>query len=207
MDKKTIILGSGGHAKVLIETLLLNKVDILGIITKGLKKNEYFNGFKILSDDDNDIFNYKNNKISLVNGIGQMPGSESRLSLAKKMRKQKYEFLQVIHPSAIISSNVNFKSGIQIMAGAIVQNNTSIGEDTIINTGVIIEHDCVIGKNVHIASGTICCGNVSVGNGSFVGAGSTIIQGVKIGAGCLIAAGSVVDKDVDDNKKFIKRNC
>jgi UDP-perosamine 4-acetyltransferase len=194
MNLPVIILGGGGHAKVLIEALLLQRREVLGY-TDPYEALGMVLGLSRLGDDQA-ILKYDPEKLKLVNGVGSIAFTSSRRRLYELFRRKGYRFQNVAHPSAIIASDVLLEEGVQIMAGAVVQPGSRLGANTIINTGVVVEHDCDIGAHVHIAPGAVLSGNVRIEEGVLVGAGAVIIQGVAIGDRSIIGAGTVVLKDV-----------
>jgi sugar O-acyltransferase (sialic acid O-acetyltransferase NeuD family) len=196
-SKPVIILGSGGHARVILDVLRLTGKDVLGVVTPNRKVDSAFVGLKVLGGDDA-IESYSSSDVVLVNGVGALPYQKTRWQLAMRMRKLGFKFLTIIHPSAIVANDVELAEGAQIMAGVVIQPGTTIGRDSIINTGVLVDHDCEISRNCHLAPGVVMSGGVSVGSGTQIGCGTTIIQNISIGEGSLIAAGSVIYRDVRD---------
>lgn len=203
-DKKIFLIGSGGHARNLINTINENNQDIHGIISNKLEKNTKFYNIDVIGNDE-DLFSYNCSEILLVNGIGFTPYSNARNEFSKKMRKEGYRFFTVIDKNAIVANNSKLMDGAQIMKGAIIQTNTQIGENAIINTGSIVDHDCNIASDCHLCPGVVCNGNVTINKRSFVGSGSTIINNITIGKDCFIAAGSIVYKDIIDNYKLTQK--
>lgn len=193
-----IILGGGGHAKVLIDTLKKNDREIMGIVDGNLAIGDRILGVEVLGDD---TFISRNNPdaITLVNGVGSMPGKNTRSMLYEKFKNLGYEFETVVHPSVIIGEGVKLGEGVQVMARVVLQPNASIEDNTIINTGALIDHDCQIGRDCHIAPGVTLSGEINIGDKVHVGTGASIIQGIQIGDGSIIGAGSIVLKDVPRN--------
>ncbi|MFA6075354.1 MAG: acetyltransferase [Negativicutes bacterium] len=198
-----IVLGAGGHAKVLIDVLKLMQVNIIGIAERNdcLKKRQLL-GISIIGDDD-DVLLYSPDEVLLVNGLGSTRSLTARKTLFDKFCKKGYCFARVIHPSAIIAGDVVIGEGSQIMAGSVIQTGTVIGNNTIVNTRASIDHDCIIGDSVHVASGAILSGDVKIGDCSHVGAGAIVIQGISIGTCCLIAAGAVVINQVEPKTTIV----
>ena len=194
MNLPVIVLGSGGHAKVLIEALLLQRREVLGYTDPDEARKTVL-GLSRLGDDQA-ILEYDPEKLRLVNGVGSIASTSSRKSLYDRFRMKGYRFQSVAHPSAAIASDARLEEGVQIMAGAVVQPGTSVGANTVINTGAVVDHDCEIGAHVHIAPGAVLSGNVRIAEGVHVGAGAIIIQGVVIGERSIIGAGTLVLKDV-----------
>ena len=202
--KKTLVLGAGGHAKVVAEVLRCLDRPVDGFVSPDYEKGSDFFHSSIIGDDG-DVLQWQSEQISLYNGIGSLPSNTLRWRVANKMRKHGYTFNRIVHPSAIVAKDVSLEEGVQVMAGVVIQPETTIGQDSIINTSASIDHDCVIGKKCHIAPSVACSGGVEIGDGTHIGTGAVITQGVKIGIGCVVAAGSVVYRDLEDFTDLIQR--
>lgn len=197
-----LVLGAGGHARVLIDALLLLDIPIIGIVDADIKlKGVQIRGISVLGEDDF-VLHYSPHEIMLVNGIGSVKNTRLRKKIFEKFKEKGFRFFSIIHPSAIISTEVFLGEGVQILAGAILQTDSAIGDNTIINTRVVVEHDCQIGSHVHLAPGVVLSGNVSIGDSAHIGTGGIVIQGKMVGSQALVAAGSVVVSDVP-NKKVV----
>ena len=198
MKFPVIVLGTGGHAKVLVVSLLASSTQILGFVDPApFVAGQTIRGILVIGPDE-EIMQYRPDSLQLVNGIGSVGYPQKRIALFDKFNNKGYTFGIVVHPSAVIPSDIALGEGAQIMAGAVVQPGCRIGRNVIINTGVCVDHDCDIGDHVHLAPGVTLSGDVSIGEGSHVGTGSTVIQGVRIGKNCIIGAGSLVLKDTAD---------
>jgi len=200
MDKKKIVLiGGGGHCKVVISILKkLDNFEIAGIVDN-YKVGTLISGTKVIGTDD-DLKNiYKSGVHYGLVTVGSIKDNTKRYKLFNMAREFCYKFPVVISPEAVVDKSVRVDEGTVIMPGCIINIDSSIGKNCIINTGAIIEHDCKIGDHCHIAPGVHISGEVNIGELSFVGIGATIIQGIKIGKNVTIGAGSVVIKDIPDN--------
>lgn len=109
----------------------------------------------------------------------------------------------IIHPSAIISSDVSIGIGTVVMPGTIVNTGTTIGRGCILNTASSVDHDCNVSDYCHVAVGAHLCGTVNVGEKTWIGAGATVVNNVDICADCLIGAGAVVVKTIREPGKYI----
>lgn len=190
------MLGGGGHAKVLVATLKLAGVHILGIVDNDAELwGKQLLGVEIIGGEDI-MEQYSYDKVMLVNGIGSIQLSVKRKQLYNKFKSLKYRFANVIHPTSIISEDVELGEGVQIMAGVIVQPGCSIGDNTILNTRVTVDHDCSIGAHAHLAPGVTLSGSVNIGCDTHIGTAAAVIQRVEIGDRCVIGAGSLVLKSI-----------
>jgi len=198
MNLPVIILGAGGHAKVLLDALKIKNVEIIGLTDKNpQKKIDYIPGVEVLGDD-REIFKHSPDAVRLVNGLGTVRSSTERKKIYERFKKVGYNFADVIHPSAIVSQYIKLFEGVQIMAGSIIQSGCIIGKNTIINTKVSIDHDCRIGNHVHIAPGVTISGEVEVGEGAHIGTGAVVLQGIQIGRNSTIGAGAIVTRNIPD---------
>ncbi len=206
IENDVIILGAGGHAKVVAEALRKSHNMVIGCLAPDTVPGSERCGTVVLGSTKVHE-DYPPDNVVLANGIGAMPGNKARWREAARMRELGYKFINVIHPAAVIAEDVTLAEGVQIMAGVVIQPGVDVGLDSIINTGVLLDHDCIIGPNCHIAPGVVCSGGVSIDSDVYVGTGSAIIQGISVGQGSVVAAGSVVFKDLTKNSRFIqKRN-
>ena len=194
VDRPLILIGSGGHARVLLSTLLIERRQILGFVDVREIEGEVL-GVRQLGGDDA-VLTYDPSEVLLVNGLGSAASISKRLKAYEYFRTEGYSFASVIHPGSIVAPEAELADGVQIMAGAIVQTGCVMEEDSIINTGARIDHDCVIRAHAHVAPGAVLSGNVHVGPRAHVGAGAVIIQNVHVGADSIVGAGAVVLTDV-----------
>jgi sugar O-acyltransferase (sialic acid O-acetyltransferase NeuD family) len=200
MTKPIIILGGGGHAKVLIDILHRLNCRLLGIVDPNQLVGADFQGLKVLGAD-NAVFEYAAAEVELINGVGSLPKDKGlRASLFNTFNARGSRFRTLLDPTAFIASSVALSEGVQVMAGVIIQSGAEVAENTIVNSGAIVEHDCRIGRHVHIAPGAVLCGAVEVGDSVHVGVGAKIIQGISIGQGSIVGAGSVVTQNIACNR-------
>ncbi len=202
MAKPVIIIGAGGHAKVLFDCLQLLNVDVVGALDKAPCSEGGTDALPIIGDDSA-ISAYSCDAVELVNGIGSVRDTSLRRDIFHKFKYLGYVFRTVIHPAATIARNCFIGEGVQVMAGAVINTGTSIEADAIVNTGAVIDHECRIGKHVHIAPGVTISGGVKVGDGSHIGTGATLIQGVIVGERAIIGAGAVVISDIAAESKVV----
>jgi sugar O-acyltransferase (sialic acid O-acetyltransferase NeuD family) len=197
--KPVIVLGAGGHAAVLIDILKQQKRKIVAIVSPHLtQKGPVFDGIEVLLQDK-DVLKFESETITLVNGIGSIPGNKLRENVYKDFIDKGYHFETVVSNNAIVSPYAILADGVQVMAGAVIQVGTRVGANSIINTSAIIDHDCEIGRHNHIAPGATLSGGVITGDGVHIGTGANIIQLITIGADVVVGAGTAITKNVDKN--------
>jgi sugar O-acyltransferase (sialic acid O-acetyltransferase NeuD family) len=196
-DRPLILLGAGGHGRVVAELVTACGGTLLGVCDPSLAEQGTleWHGLPVLGGDEY-LENVKPGEVLLLNGIGMMPGSEVRRSVFQRLSQSGFEFPVLVHRAAWVAGSVVLEPGVQVMAGAVLQPGVTVGSNSIINTGSSVDHDSVIGQHCHIAPGVTLCGDVEVGNHVFVGAGATLIQGVVLGPDVFVKAGKVITRNV-----------
>ena len=199
-----VLLGAGGHARVVHALVKSLGYDLLGVCDPELasKGKHSWCDLPVLGGDTV-IEKMNPGKICLANGVGQSVGSTARQKLFERMRSIGFRFPSLIHPTAWVADDAYVDEGAQVMAGVVIQPNCKIGVNSIVNTSSSVDHDCQIGDHVHVAPGVTLCGAVSVDTGAFVGSGATVIQQISIGRSALVGAGTTVVHDVPDFVRLI----
>lgn len=197
--KKIVLIGGGGHCKVVIDIIKnIREYDIVGITEKKIDADKVLD-VPIIGDDSVLKNIYKSGVEYAFISLGAIDNVKLREKLYKKVKNIGFKVPKLIHKSAVVSPYAKIGEGTCVMAGAVINAGVKVGNNSIINTGSIIEHDCIIGDNVQISPGAILAGNIKVKNNSLIGMGSNIIQGVTIGENVTIGAGAVVINDIPDN--------
>ena len=190
MDRQLILLGGGGHAKVVAEAAVAAGWSVKGVIDP--KKPSWEIPYL---GDDGAMESFRSPDVRFIVAIGDPPS----LRQVVYERVPQEEAAIIIHPGAIISVSARIAPGCQIMAGAVLQADVTVAENSIINTGARIDHDCQIGPHSHVAPGAVLCGGIIVGSHALIGAGAVLTPGVRIGEGAVVAAGAVVVRDTPAN--------
>lgn len=198
--RKILLIGAGGHCKVVIDLLLVSKeYDVIGIIDLKEKIGEKIFGIKVLGpDSDLPTFYKKGIKYCFVS-LGSTGDPSLRVKLYNIAIKTGFMFPNLIHPSALISRQAKMGCGNYIAPKVVINSGAQIGNNCIINTGAIIEHDCKIGNFVNLCPGSLLSGSVNIGDYSHIGTGSIVSHGLTIGTRAIIGVGSVVVKNIPNS--------
>lgn len=200
MNRKLVLLGSGGHAKVLLDILMQQSKELLAIVSpENSLGDKIFDGIPHYTSDDDAIERFDPKEVKIVNGVGALPKQSLRTKLFEKFKQRGFEFETLVDHRAIVSPLAEIKEGAQVMPGAIIQAGAQVGVNSIINSGAIIEHDCLIGDFNHVAPGATLSGGVRLDEGVHVGSGATIIQSVTVSRNSIIGAGAIVSKSISES--------
>ena len=142
MSRPVIVLGAGGHGRVVADALRSKGREVLGFLDLAIELHgRRIDGLTVLGSDDV-LAQYRASDVVLANGIGSITApAVTRQRTYERLRTLGYEFETVCHANAIVSGSVKLGPGAQIMAGAVLQPGVVVGEDTIINTGALVDHD------------------------------------------------------------------
>lgn len=191
MDKKVVIIGAGGHGKVVADIVKKSGDEVLGFLDDNPELSDRFAGFPVLGR----IKEYR--KFSNAVFTVAIGNAGIRERIVTDLKDAVWH--TVIHPTAVISSiDTEIGEGTVIMANAVVNAGTRIGRHCIINTGAIVEHDNRIHDFVHVSVGAKLAGTVTVGKSTWIGIGATISNNLSICSDCMIGAGAVVIKDISE---------
>jgi len=196
-----IILGGGGHAKVIIDCIReMGIAHPYGIVdVNAAMWGKEILGVPVLGGDEL-LPQLRERDIDyFAVGLGSVGDNSPRKRLFDLARLYNFKPLTVIHPAAICSKKADIGHGCQLLPGSIVNAGARLGVNVIINSGAIVEHDCEIGNHVHVATGAKLSGVVIVEEGSHIGVGATVKQCVRIGRNSVVGAGAVVIDDVKPN--------
>lgn len=186
-----VVIGGGGHAKVLISVLKKSGLVIAGYTD--WEDRGAILGVPYLGNDSM-LTSIRENlpDCGAVIGIGKIDASRRRLALQNEIAALGFKFPVIVSPRAVLNEAVLLGAGTVLFDGVAVNSGAEIGAACILNTNSTVEHDCRLGDNVHIAPGVTLSGGVTIGDHTMIGAGATVIQSVSICEGCRIGAGSTV---------------
>lgn len=188
---KTILVGGGGHALSLLETLSDYEY-ITGYAD--IKPSEQM-PIPYLGNDEDVLAKYFPDEYDIQ--VTLVYTSAVNLQLRKRIieRYKNYFYHTFVASTALVTEHAVLGDGCVVMEKAVV-NRSELGKNTVINTGAIIEHGCKIGGNCFIGPGTIICGGVTIGDNTLIGAGAIVRDDVFITSDCTIGMGSLVTKDI-----------
>lgn len=206
--KELIIFGAGELAKEIVWLIEeINKIKpqylIRGFIdNKESSIGSYFNGYKILGNEEWLINHYNNSETSAIIAV-QDP----------KIRKQIYErnsfigdWETLIHPSSVISSTVKLGKGNVVFPFVSISVDTVIGDFCLCYLHSAVSNDCKIGNYVSMMSGVQISQHVTIGDQCSLGARCCIYPNVQIGKNVGVSSGAVVEKNCNDNDVIHGKN-
>lgn len=190
-----LILGAGGHGKVVADTALeMCKWNEVIFLDDAWPEKQKIGHWDICEK----ISNLAKLKPRCKEAVVAIGNNHLRMELQNRLVEVGFDIANIIHPSAKVSRFAYIGSGSVVFANAVVNVDAVIAEGAIINTAATIDHDCQLGMGVHISPGANLGGGVKVGDFSWVGIGASVRHLVSVGANVTIGAGAVVVSDIHD---------
>lgn len=197
MSKQILLLGGGGHGRVVLDAMLESGLHVSGILDPRLKVGATFLGVAVVGGDER-LNQVEPTEVVLANGLGASPDVRTRKQLFESLKARNFSFCAVRHSSAVIAQECSLGEGSQIMAATVLQNRVRIEGNAVINTRASVDHDCVVGAHSFVSPGAVLCGGVWVADAVFIGAAAVLLPGIRIGSYAVVGAGAVVTKDVPE---------
>ena len=129
---------------------------------------------------------------------------ELRKKFVKILSDKGANFINLVHPTAIIAKSAQIGVGNILSPGCQIGPNAFVGDFNILTSYSCISHDCNVG-NFNSFSTCIVCGHAVIGNNNSFYIRSSVIPNVSVGNDCIIQAGMIVDKNVPDNTTVFYR--
>lgn len=196
MNKSVIIIGAGGHGKVIADIVRASGDILLGFLDDGHSPSDSVAGIPVLGG----VCDYeKHRDAEFIIAIGN---AAVREKIASSMIGVKW--YTAIHPTAVLSTiETKIGEGSAIMANAVVNPCARVGKHCIINTSAVVEHNNNINDYAHISVGAKLAGTVTIGKGTWVGIGATVSNNITVCNDCMIGAGAVVVKDIAESGTYV----
>jgi sugar O-acyltransferase (sialic acid O-acetyltransferase NeuD family) len=121
---------------------------------------------------------------------------ELRRSLFSRLQDKKIPFANVIDPSVLIQSQVNFGQGNVILGQSFLGLCSEVGNNNFMSGGTHLEHHNKIGSHNTFGPGVFTSAAVHIGDNVKFGTGIFIEPHVEIGNECVVASGSILTKSV-----------
>lgn len=196
MSEQILIVGAGGQGKVVADIAKLTGYKRIVFLDDNDEVKEC-GGYPVVGNSE-DASCYQDYDCILAIG-----NSKTRQKVMTSLQAMGMSMATLIHPSAIVASDVMIGEGSVVMAGAVISPGARIGRGCIINTCASVNHDCELGEFVHVSVGAHVAGTVTIGDHTWIGAGAIVSNNITITKECMIGAGAVVVTDLLETGVYI----
>lgn len=196
MTRPIIVIGAGGHSRVVCSILQEEQADwqVIGVLDTGSPRA----GERIL-------------EVPVIGGMEALAGlraegigtaavalgdARDRAARIEEARAAGLSLPPVVSRAAYVAPTANIGEGCLICPFAHVGPAATVGVGAIVNTGANLEHESTLGDHSHLAPGSSVAGRAAVGARVFVGMGARIIERCTVADDAVIGANAVVIDDV-----------
>ena len=181
-----IILGAGGHARVVASTAK----------AAGHSVEAFY-------CDDAEIIGSSMLEIPIRDISDLQSDGEKRAIIAigdnatRRRVSEEYDFnwTTLRHPFSWIDPSAQIGVGTLICAGSIIQPGATLGHHVIVNTKSSIDHDTTVGDFCHVSVAHLAGGGTAE-EGSFMALHSVVLPGKRLGQWSTLGAGGVANEDI-----------
>jgi len=195
MSEPILVIGGGGHARVVLDIIRCSGHCAAGILDDGLAPGTLVDGVPVLGPIDSFAAYTATHRFVIAIG-----SAFTRRRLAESLPVRWYT---AIHPTAVIASTASIGEGTVVMAHAVVNAGASVGCHCILNTASITEHDNMLADYVHLSPRAALGGTVQVGEETHVGIGAVVRNNCTICSRCTIGAGAVVVSHIRESGVYV----
>ena len=191
LDRELLILGCGGHSKVVTEIAEAVGFKRISYLDPFYKNKTFLQRkvYKIIEEE------YKGSFVVAV------ADNFIREKIYNQFLKENNSSIPIslIHPTSYVSPRASIEEGSVVMPLCVINSNSQIGKGVIINTSSSVDHDCSVMDFSSVAPGVNIGGSVKIGIRSIISISATISHGISIGNDVLVGGASLVLKSVQNN--------
>jgi sugar O-acyltransferase (sialic acid O-acetyltransferase NeuD family) len=194
--KSAIVIGTGGHSRVVLALLAHLNIHVFGLVELGtLRKHEKILHLPVLGGVEVlDQFEGRDD-INVYMAVGD---NALRSNWFLSLKARQFSFPNLLSPHAIVDANAQLGEANIICPRAYIGPGAVLGDNNLINTAAIIEHEVRIGNHCHLASSAIVAGRSHIADLSMLGAGSIVIDSLRIAECTMVGAGAVVVRNIEE---------
>lgn len=200
-ESPLVIIGGGGHARVVLDLVRTQGREPLGYIDTASPHGPMtrLDGMRYLGELTEAIEDLRSiEHLEFLVAVGDNGG---RARMYEEALRHGLYPAAAIHPTALVLGGAQIDPGAQICARAIIGVSARVRSNAIVNTAATIDHDGDIGEHASVAPGVLLAGGVTIGVGSHIGIGAVIRERINVGSWATVAAGAVVVHDVAEGSR------
>jgi UDP-N-acetylbacillosamine N-acetyltransferase len=195
MRRQAIVVGTGGHCRVLLSLLAsCGEHDVLGIVDLTQScVGEVIMGVKVIGSASSLREFRMRKELDIFLAIGD---NATRREWWHKVQDWGLALPNLVSPQALVDPNAHLGNSNVVCARAFIGPEVLLGDNNLINTAAVLEHEVRLGSHCHLGPLSIVAGRSQIGDGCFIGAGATVINRIELSSDITIGAGATVVQNI-----------
>lgn len=202
--ERLIVIGGGGHAKVVVDAWLVAGRAPGSVAVRDDDPARAGRPLEGIVVEVPAVPPHSGSTVAVgdaVAGFHVAVGSNAaRRDLWARAESAGLHPVAVVHPRATVARSAVLEPGCFVAAQAVVGPGAHIGRGAIVNHGAVVDHDCIVGEFAHVAPMALISGGARLGVGSLLGSAACVLSGVIIGERVRVSPGTVVISDLVDGE-------
>lgn len=201
MSHRIVVLGGPGDGLVIAEAVHRmasagSDVELTGFLNDVLPRGDILQGAPVLgcfedwSTLDADIF--------FVPAIQKVQDMPHRVRRIERLGIPEDRWISVIHPTAVVASDVQVGTGAFIASCATVQPESRIGRFASLRAGAMLGHHCVIRDHAYVGPNATMCGRSELKEAAHLGPGAVLLDSKVMGPYSVAGIAAAVTKSVPE---------
>ncbi len=205
--KDIVIIGGRGNGTVIASVIEdINRLHptykILGFLNDGEEVGTLINDYPVLGPATKEECN-KFPEAYFVYSLISVGKAKERVEKLKSLEIADEKWINIYHPSVVISSHCKIGKGVILMPNVILSPNVTLGDFVQVYGNSIVGHDTLVGDCCFISNSSSIGSFIEIGKCVHIGSNSTIRERVKLGDYSLVGMGSIVLKDTEAFSKNV----
>jgi sugar O-acyltransferase (sialic acid O-acetyltransferase NeuD family) len=199
--KRLVVLGGPGDGLVVAEairhaTAAGQDVELYGFLNDALPSGEILQSVPVLGRFED--WRMLDNDVMFVPAVQKVKDMQARVNRIESLQIPDRRWTSVVHPHAVVSSDVQIGVGAFIASFATVQPESRIGRFASLRSGATLGHHCVVEDHTYVGPNATMCGRSKLSLGAHLGPGAVLLDSKAMGTFSVAGIAAAVTKSVPD---------
>ena len=199
--KRLVVLGGPGDGLVVAEAILHTMADgrdveLYGFLNDVLPLGEILQSAPVLGRFED--WTALDDNVMFVPAVQKVKDMQARVNRIESLGIPDRRWASVVHPRAVVSSDVQIGAGAFIASCATVQPESRIGRFAGLRAGAMLGHHCVVEDHAYVGPNATMCGRSRLDFGAHLGPGAVLLDSRTMGTFSVAGIAAAVTKNVPD---------
>jgi sugar O-acyltransferase (sialic acid O-acetyltransferase NeuD family) len=199
--KRLVVLGGPGDGLVVAEAILFamadgRDVELHGFLNDVLPPGQIFQSAAVIGRFED--WTTLDDDIMFVPAVQKVKEMQARVDRIESLGIPDRRWASVVHPRAVVSSDVQIGAGAFIASCATVQPESRIGRFASLRAGAMLGHHCVVEDHGYVGPNATMCGRSKLDFGAHLGPGAVLLESRTMGKFSVAGIAAAVTKSVPD---------